>query len=167
MNTLKSIVFCFPELILNKNRKYIIVLIFICLSSTLYVCIFWSLNAVEYNTEMNNTPYSLGNHRPQQAQKPRISDILLFYQLGIPRWIQNKAKSVLQCFLVAESRLEIFLNCFFSYQKKICLVLGFDLYNVDTDNIFKHSVFVVFFVDYKICQMWRIFLEKLESPKSH
>lgn len=46
---------------------------------------------------------------------------------------------MLQCVSLVETRLVIFLSGFFYYKKPVSLVLGFDLYTVDTDYVSRHS----------------------------
>lgn len=71
-------------------------------------------------------------------------------------------------FLVAETSLVIFLNCFFSLQKNSTFSFGFGSPHCQQRPYLQTlTIFVVFFMDYKMCWMLSIFVEKLETPKSH
>ena len=146
MNSSKSIIFRFPKLIMNKNRQctFICLFIYLCISPTKYIHLHTNVYyeefncSVEYYMDMNIIPHSI--RKPHTLENlttviPRHFTLQPFMssQMDLEQGQINVAS-----FLVAETKLLFFLNCFFLFfQNKVHLVFGFAVPTVNTDNIFK------------------------------
>ena len=121
MNSFKSILFRFPKLIMNKNRQctFICLFIYLCISSTTYIHLHTNVYyeqfncSVEYYMDMNIIPH--GIRKPHTLENlttviPRHFTLQPFMssQMELEQDQINVA-----LFLVAETKLVLFLNCFF------------------------------------------------------